>query len=162
MQPRIENIAPKKLIGQHLTMSIADNKTRQLWQGFMPRRKEITNATGSSLISMQVYDDALNFKDLTMDTLFEKWAATEVIDFNHIPAGMETFILPGGLYAIFLYKGLPANFAPTFHYIFNEWLTASAYELDKRPHFDLLGAKYSNADPKSEEDIYIPIKPKNG
>ena len=36
----------------------------------------------------------------------------------------------------------------------------SDYKPDDRPHFELLGAKYKNDDPDSEEEIWIPIKRK--
>jgi AraC family transcriptional regulator len=39
-------------------------------------------------------------------------------------------------------------------------LPNSAYELDDREHFELLGEKYKNNDPNSEEEIWIPIRPK--
>ena len=45
----------KKLISKRLKMSLADNKTGELWRSFMPRRKEITNNLTSDLISMAVY-----------------------------------------------------------------------------------------------------------
>jgi len=32
--------------------------------------------------------------------------------------------------------------------------------LDDRPHFEVLGDKYKNADPDSEEEIWIPIRTK--
>jgi AraC family transcriptional regulator len=35
------------------------------------------------------------------------------------------------------------------------------YFLDDRPHFEILGDKYKNGDPDSEEEIWIPIKQKN-
>ncbi len=54
----------KKLIGKRMTMCLADNKTHALWYSFMPRRKEIKNNIGTDLYSMQVYDEALNFKTL--------------------------------------------------------------------------------------------------
>lgn len=38
------------------------------------------------------------------------------------------------------------------------WLPASDYNLDNRPHFEVLGEKYKNNDPTSEEEIWIPIK----
>ena len=34
------------------------------------------------------------------------------------------------------------------------------YTLDDRPHFEILGEKYKNQDPDSEEELWIPIKPK--
>jgi AraC family transcriptional regulator len=31
--------------------------------------------------------------------------------------------------------------------------------LDQRPHVEVMGEKYKNNDPDSEEEIWIPIKP---
>ena len=73
---------------------------------------------------------------------------------------METFDLVEGLYAIFDYKGLNNN-PLIFNYIFEEWLPHSIYELDDRPHFEVLGENYKNNDPNSEEEIWIPIKVKS-
>jgi AraC family transcriptional regulator len=67
---------------------------------------------------------------------------------------METFSLEGGLYAVFHYKGSALESAPFFQNIFAEWLP----DLDNRPHFEVLGKKYKNNDPNSEETIWIPIK----
>ena len=36
----------------------------------------------------------------------------------------------------------------------------SKYSIDNRPHFEIIGEKYKNNDPNSEEEIWIPIKPK--
>jgi AraC family transcriptional regulator len=72
---------------------------------------------------------------------------------------METFTLESGLYAVFHYQGLSTD-SSIFIYIFGTWLPNSEYELDARPHFEILGDKYKNGDPTSEEDIWIPIKPK--
>lgn len=157
MKPRIENLREKKLIGKRMKMSLADDKTFQLWHSFMPRRKEITGNLNSELISMQVYKG--DFKPGDFDQEFEKWAAVEVSDFATIPDGMETFILPAGLYAVFNYKG--SNTDPRiFKYIFGEWLPRSEYLLDNRPHFEILGEKYKTGDPDSEEEIWIPVKRK--
>jgi AraC family transcriptional regulator len=158
MTPRIETIAPKKLIGNRLTMSLADNKTGQLWSGFMPKRKTITNNFNNDLISMQVYAPT-HFTDFKPTNSFEKWATVEVTDFDNIPADMETFMLPGGMYAVFDYKG-PGNDPGIFEYIFTIWLPNSDYVLDNRPHFEVLGEKYKNNDPDSEEEIWIPVKQK--
>jgi AraC family transcriptional regulator len=107
---------------------------------------------------MQVYQDTSYFKNFSPQTMFEKWATAEVSDFNTIPDGMKSFVLAGGLYAVFHYIGDASAAGPTFQYIFGTWLPASEYELDHRPHFEILGEKYKNGDPKSEEDIWIPIK----
>lgn len=74
-----------------------------------------------------------------------------------IPPGMDNIILPSGLYAVFEYRGL-SNDPQIFQYIFNSWLPSSGYELDHRPHFEVLGEKYQNNNPNSEEEIWIPVK----
>ncbi len=158
MTPRIENLNEKKLIGKRLTMSLANNKTGELWQSFMPKRREITNNLTTDLISMQVYKPA-HFADFKPTNEFEKWATVEVSNFENVPTDMETFSLAGGLYAVFDYKG-SSNDPSIFQYIFGTWLPTSAYTLDNRPHFEVLGDKYKNNDPTSEEEIWIPIKPK--
>jgi AraC family transcriptional regulator len=156
MKPRIETISAKKLIGKRLTMSLSENKTGELWQSFMQSRKEIRNGIGNTLYSIQVYDP-LYFSSFNPITEFDKWAASEVADFYNIPDGMLDFTLPGGLYAVFLYKGLSRD-PQIFQYIFGTWLPDSGYALDNRPHFEKLGEKYKNEDMDSEEEIWIPIK----
>ena len=158
MTPTIQTIPAKTLIGKHITMSFADNKTFQLWNGFMPQRKFIANAVDSThMYSLQVYgkDFYTNFNPLRE---FEKWAALEVANFDNVPEGMSTFTIPAGQYAVFHYKGSNANGNDVFSYILGEWLPSSGYQLDDRPHFEVLGPKYKNGDPDSEEEIWIPIK----
>ena len=156
MTPRIETLPEKKLVGQRMRMTLASNKTGELWRNFMPRRREIKSVT-SNLFSMQVYNQPMDVGNFNQE--FEKWAAIEVIDFDTIPAGMESFELPGGLYAVFFYRGLSTD-TKIFQYIFGSWLPGSNYLLDNRPHFEILGERYKNNDPNSEEEIWIPIKPK--
>jgi AraC family transcriptional regulator len=161
MEPRIETLLTKKLIGKRQKMSFSDNKTFELWQSFMRQRKELKNVVSTDLISMQVFGDSpLGSNDFTLDTLFEKWAAAEVADFEELPAAMETYILQGGLYAVFLHRGAASAFQKTYQYIFGEWLPKSPYELDNREQFEILGDKYKNNDPSSEEEIWIPIRAK--
>jgi AraC family transcriptional regulator len=160
MKCRIEVMPEKKLVGKHMRMSLADNKTGLLWSSFMPHRKEINNTVGTDMYSMQVYDDATYFNNFILGAEFTKWAAVEVAAYDKIPHGMDAFTLPGGLYAVFLHKGGPATAVKTFQHIFNTWLPNSEYALDDRPHFELIGEKYSNTDPNSEEEIWIPVKPR--
>lgn len=160
MEQRIELLPDKKLVGKHLSMSLANNKTVELWRSFMQQRHEITNAAGGKLYSMQIYGPSY-FQDFDPARSFEKWAATEVSDFDAIPPGMESVLLTGGLYAVFHYKGSSNEGAKVFQYIFGTWLPNSDYALDTRPHFEILGEKYKNNSPDSEEEIWIPVKHKN-
>jgi AraC family transcriptional regulator len=92
MEPRIEVIAEKKLVGKRLTMSLAKDRTSELWRTFMARRKEVQNTTGTALYSMHVYSPR-HFDVFDPSKEFEKWAAVEVIDFGAVPNAMETFTL---------------------------------------------------------------------
>lgn len=160
MNPRIETLSETKLVGKRIKMSMSDNKTVQLWQSFMPLRKTIKDSLTSDLFSMQVYDPSFDFRDFDPEAFFDKWAAVEVAGFDNVPDAMETYILEAGLYAVFLYKGAASGGPQIFRYIFETWLHASVYDPDSRPHFEILGEKYKNNDPESEEEIWIPIKPK--
>ncbi len=160
MYLRIETLKEKKLVGKQIKMSLANNKTGELWRNFMPKRREITNNVGSEFYSIEVYEPSY-FDNFNPHAMFEKWAAIEVSDFDNIPDEMETITLKGGLYAVFLHKGLASTGPQTFQYIFGTWLPNSDYLLDDRPHFEVMGEKYKNEDPNSEEELWVPIKQKN-
>ncbi len=157
---RIEKLQEKKLLGQSLKMSLLENRTFELWSGFMPLRKQVNNQMGNDLFSIQVYDQHLNFKDFNPSTTFTKWAAVEVSDFNNIPETLNSYVLQGGLYAIFIHKGPSSSFPKTAQYIFGQWLPASDYELDNREHFELISENSKANDPASEEEVWIPIRAK--
>jgi AraC family transcriptional regulator len=154
--PRITTTGPKMLMGLTLTMSLAHDRTGELWRTFIPRRKEIASVN-SLLYNVKVYD-ARYFTHFSLEKPFTKWAAMEVSETGPTAEGMLLLQLPGGLYAVFDYKGSSAD-TSIYEYIFQTWLPASGYALDQRPHFDVLGEKYRNQDPASEEEIWIPIRP---
>jgi|GEM_PF-99990 len=160
MMPRIERVGEKQLIGKRLVMSLVKNRTDELWREFMSRRSEVRGAVNQDLISMQIYKPT-HFIDFSPSNEFEKWAAVEVNGFVPVPEDMETFVLPAGLYAVFQYKGSSSD-NTIFQYIFGTWLPDSAFDLDNRPHFEVLGNKYKNNDLMSEEEIWIPIRHKDG
>jgi AraC family transcriptional regulator len=159
MNPRIVISNEKKLVGNRFTMSLTDYKVAELWKRFMPRRKEILHNLSRDLISMTVYPPTF-FTKFDSANEFEKWATIEVSDFDSIPGDMETFILKGGLYSVFDYRG-SSDDRRIYEYIFGVWLPNSDYLLDDRPHVEVLGDKYKNCDPTSEEEIWIPVKTKS-
>ena len=155
MEPRIVNLPERKLVGKRLEMTFADNQTAGLWRSFMPNRK-LVDALNDELVSAAVYPENF-FAAFDLNNSFEKWAVVEVGSFEAIPEDMQTLVIPAGTYAVFHYVGSAANANEVFGYIFNQWLPASGYRLDNRPHFEILGAKYRHDSPDSEEDIYIPV-----
>lgn len=158
MRTRIEALSEKKLVGKRLKMSFANYRIGELWKSFTPRRKEITNTVNGDLFSLAVYNSN-HFAEFNPVNEFDRWAAVEVSNFDKVPNEMETFVVPAGLYAVFEYKGLSTDNS-VFQYILGTWLPNSDYVLDDRPHFEILGDKYKNNDPTSEEEIWIPIKKK--
>lgn len=158
--PRITFLAEKKLLGHTLTMSLVHNKTFELWSGFMPHLKQINNRVSEDLFSVQVFDAAFNFNPFNPAAEFAKWACAEVSDYPTDLGCFKPLTIAAGKYAVFIHKGPPSLAPQTFGYIFNTWLPRSGYELDHRPHFELLGANYKNNHPESEEEVWIPIKEK--
>lgn len=158
-EPQILLSSEKKLVGIRIYTSLADNDSVKLWQQFMPRHKEVVNCVGAELYSVEVFEGGLNVEEFTPKTIFEKWAAVEVSDLEAIPESMYSLTLPAGLHAVFTYKGVSSAFYEAAEYIYGTWFPDSVYELDNRPHFEVMGEKYLGPDnPESEEEIWIPIK----
>lgn len=146
------------MIGQSLTMSLVDNKTGQLFRSFMPRLREIQQRKDQYVYDLREYSSDY-FAPFQRTTPFTKWVLVEVIQSDVIPAGMESYALAGGTYAVFDPKG-PANDPSIFQYIFGQWLPRSGFVLDNRPHFEQLDPKGKKENPEAEEKIWIPIKPR--
>lgn len=127
MEAEIIQVEKKLIVGMKIEMSLSENKTKRLWKNFTPSRH------------------------------FTKWAGVEVVGRTTLPDGLEEMEIPAGLYGCFLYKGLPSSAGPFYQSIFQDWLPKSGYQLDRRPHFEIMGDKYKIDDPNSEELVYIPM-----
>jgi AraC family transcriptional regulator len=155
MEPELRYLPVTPLAGIRKKKTLLHDKTRELWQEFMPRVKTVPNRTGNELYSAQIYPVDY-FESFQPKVEFEKWAAAPVVHIGSIPENMELLLIPEGWYAVFHYKG-PAGDPKIFNYIFGVWLPSSEYQLDERPHFEILGDKYKNDHPDSEEEIWIPV-----
>jgi AraC family transcriptional regulator len=155
MNPTLKILPNTKFIGKKLSFTYSDYRAFELWSSFMPRRNEIQNAISTELYNIQVNPENFDFQP---NTRFVKWAAVEVFSFAIVPDEMETLEMESGLYAVFQYKGDQQGVAAFFNSIYTEWLPKSDYELENRPQFEILGEKYKNNDPNSEEEIWIPVK----
>lgn len=157
MTPRIESLPKTTLVGFRTQMSLAQNRTAELWRRFMPLRQQI-RAASEDLYSVEVYPSLTFFQQFDPTSEFEKWAAVKVDEVELVHEEMEKLIIPGGQYAVFLYRGKGSEAASTYQYILGEWLPKSPYQLDHRPHFALMGDKYQNESPDSEEELWVPIR----
>ena len=157
MNPEILEIEEKKFVGICLTMNLLNDQTPKLWKNFRLLQNHIPHIQNKELVSLQVYPQNY-FSSFDPAANFQKWALAEVESINNLPENLNSFIIPAGLYAVFHYRGSSATANDFFRYIFTEWMPNSKYELDDRPHFEVLGEKYKNNDPASEEEVFIPIK----
>jgi len=155
-QPTIINVSEKIVVGVNSEISFAKFNVSEIWEEFSPKIKEIRNRVFPELLSITIYQPDY-FENFSIEKTFEKWAGAEVESFEKLPQGLNQMIIPAGEYAVFNYKGLPSD-NRIFQWIYSQWLPASGFELDQRPHFEVLGEKYKNGSPDSEEDIYIPVK----
>lgn len=159
--PRIESVGEKKLVGMHRPMSfdrgqMAMEVVGALWRDFRSRVSEVEGRVGPDFVSMRLYEEPLASAP-SADARFEQWAAVEVSEFDE-GADMARHSLSGGLYAVFIHRGPASAFAATARYIYGEWLPGSAYELDDREHFEVLGPSYRPDDPEATEEVWIPIR----
>lgn len=151
MQAQIISLKAKQLIGLSCSMSLVKNETVALWKRFMEHRPIHL----SEFIAMQVYGPDY-FSSFDPTKAFQQWACVEVDSLEIIPEKMVPFLIPAGLYAKFNYKGPSADHS-IYDYIFRQWIPKSKYTIDNRPHFQVMGEKYSNTSSDSEEEIWIPI-----
>ena len=155
IEPVILNFDGAVLCGASEAMSLQTFTPWTLWPRVMPRLAQIRNRTSQDLISLRNFNGIPVFGPQANPD-FTYWGGVEVLEANK---GFEHLEIPAGTYAVFHYKGLSSD-STIWRYIYSQWLPNSKWELDERPHFERLGSKYKNDDPTSEEDIYIPIRPK--
>ncbi|MDX1331897.1 MAG: GyrI-like domain-containing protein [Robiginitalea sp.] len=160
LEPRIETLEETRLVGKRSRMSFAGNTTARLWKEFMPQRGKIGNVVDGTFYSVEVYEDPDFFRDFDPFREFEKWAAVPVHRFDCIPAGLETLLIPAGVYAVFRYRGKESEVSQMYQYIYGSWIPNSRYTLDHRPHFARMGPAYKGEDPDSEEELWIPVREK--
>lgn len=158
MEHKIVTAPKRKLVGIKIETSLSESKTAGLWQNFRSRVNEIKNRANNDYFSVQIYPKGQSMDTFTPITNFEKWAAVEVSDFQDLPDGMEELEIGEGKYAVFKHRGIATDFFRTSQYIFGTWLPSSGFELDDRPHFEIMTENYQGPeDPNSEEDVYIPL-----
>ena len=160
--PEIIHHPEIKLIGKRLTTSFSNDRTGDLWRSFMPERKNIPEPSGTELYSVSIFPGVLDTDSFNPDLTFEKWAAMKVDRFARIPPGMDPLIIREGAYAWFVHQGPTHTFPESLKFFYGTWLPGTGYELDHRPHFEVMGKDYLGLDhPDSREHIFIPVKPKN-
>ena len=154
MNPKIIESSEIKILGLSTTIKLHEqHKIVALWKQFMPIKYELEIFVSEEFIAMQVFSLQKNGEP---EEDFEIWACAEVEDFNTMPQNLKSFTIPSGKYAMFKHKGMDASL--TYQNIMTKWLPTSGYEIDNRAHFQVMGEKYKNGSPDSEEDFYVPVR----
>ena len=157
-EPKIIDFPETRLIGARVRTSFVNDRTSELWRAFRPVTSTIIGRTGGESYSVKVYDGSYSFSQFDPAAEFDKWAAAAASDEAPVPDGMESLIVPAGKYAEFTHVG-PSSEAPViFGYIFGEWLPASEFGLDQRPHFEILPTGYDPFSTDATERILIPVR----
>lgn len=122
----------------------------------MQQRKYIKNNVTQDIYDIRFFgsDYYLNFNP---SNSFEKWVAVEVFDHTNIPSGIQNFILKASNYAVFTFN-LNKGSQNCFEYIFTKWLPNSEYNLDNRPHFDILTEDIQKKTSNALSEIRIPMR----
>jgi len=161
IQPQVKMIEPRRLIGMQREMTFADDHTGPLFAAFMPNKKIITGTLDNDVYCVKIFA-CDPYTVMTKNLTYTKWAAQRVEENTIAPPAMASLDIPAGLYAVFKYQGLPSGFGEVAQFFYQQWLPASGYCLDARPHFDLLPPGYSANDPNAQEWIHIPVKKIDG
>ena len=160
-EPKIIDFPKTRLIGAHVSTSFINDRTSETWRGFRPIMQTIPGRIGNESFSVKIYDASYSFSSFDPTVEFEKWAAVAVSDNAAVPDGLEPLTLPAGTYAEFTHVGLATTAPRIFGYIFGQWLPASPYELDLRPHLEILPPGYDPFDENATERVFIPTRPKS-
>ncbi len=160
MEPKIEVKKEFKVVGMRGSTTLKNNVIPQMWTNFFPRMAEIKNRINydSSYGICECSD--MDLPQFTDETPFNELVCVEVKNFNDIPAGMVSKIIPSQKYAVFTHRGPLDNLRQTYDYIYKTWLPSSGHEIAcKMDDFECYDARFKGVDnPGSEFDIYVPIK----
>jgi len=156
--PELINLAECHLAGRRIQTTLAANETVRLWKIFMPGVKAIPGRMNGDLYSVRIYPAGLQMNSFTPDTPFEEWAAVSIDSGARIPEDLEILLVKAGLYAVFTIRGTAADFIGSARKIYTDWLPASGYDLDDRPHITVMGDSYVPDDPASVEEFWVPVR----
>lgn len=157
MEVNIVFIEQRVCIGKRVTMSFANNNSRELWQSFRSDLAKKSISIETPFINLHNYPADFSFSAFNPNKEFEKWALVEIPESKGVPKGFEKLVLKEGNYATFKYQGLSKDYNATAQWFFTQWLPKSGYQLDNRPHFEELGEEYHPLNANSTEQIYIPV-----
>lgn len=155
MEPEVVSRAEMKVMGFANQYSEEDLNLETLWSGFRPSAGQITNRLGMDAFG--IYEE---YKETDEGIGFTYICAVEVSDFDLVPKGMVTRVIPEQLYAAFRHNGPISSLPETLKYIWGSWLPKSDYEYVEKPDFELYTHENLPENTDKTLYLYIPVSKK--
>lgn len=161
VSPKIVELPDIQVAGLRGQTTLSDNTIPELWKYFVTISKTIPNkkinARGFGICeACETINAIYNMND---NVLFSEVAGIEVSGFENLTKPFVSKILRKGRYAVFTHRGSLALIQKTFEYIYDTWFLNTKETLDCRDDFELYDNRFLGYDnPKSEIEVYIPIK----
>lgn len=156
MEPEIVTRTEAKVIGIARQYQEEDLNIDTLWSAFRPDVPRIANRVGQDAFG--IYEE---YQETGDSVGFTYICSVEVTDFDNVPEGMITRIIPEHLYAAFRHEG-PISYLPeTLKYIWGSWLPKSNYEYVEKPDFELYAQGPQPESPDKILFLYIPVTRKS-
>lgn len=159
-EPKLLTVSEKTLVGTRIRTSLAESRGGEIWRALRSQAAEVSDRVGTDFYSVRVYDPEYSFTKFDAAARFDKWAAVEVYKDPSLPDGFESHSIPVGQYAVFICRGTPAMASNTFGFVFGTWLREADFDLDDRPHFEILDNNWNPFDESANEEVWVPIKPR--
>lgn len=154
MEPEIITKPEIKALGVAKHYELDGLDYGQMWMPFAPYAALVRNRIGDYAFGIyeehEERDDGVGFTYV---------CALEVENFDHVPEGMTTRVIPEQTYAVFKHDDEPPTIPQTMRYIWGSWLPKSNYDYAEQPDFELF--------PKADENgshrpihLWIPVAEK--
>jgi len=126
------------------------------WSDFEHKVNQISNRVGSDAFG--IYEEYSESEDRIGFTYI---CAVEVANFDEVPDGMISRIIPEQMYAVFRHTGDLSLLPETLKYIWGSWLPKSDYEYVEKPDFELYSPGLNPNDPEHVLFLNIPVSRKS-
>jgi AraC family transcriptional regulator len=156
MEPEIVTRSEMNVIGTAHQYQEEDMDLEMWWSAFQHSVYQITNRIGTDAFG--IYEE---YHESESSVGFSYICAVEVSDFDNVPEGMISRVIPEQMYAVFRHRGSLSFLPETLKYIWGSWLPKSNYEYVEKPDFELYAPGTQPEDPDHILFLYIPVTRKS-
>lgn len=152
LTPEIQNWEAKKFVGMEIDQDEllkVELPIAKLWDRFQKQDTKIPHKLPNNYGLYTLGDDSTSHATYV--------AATAVSDFGVLPEGCKEFVIEAGLFAIFEFNGGVEALPEASHYIYNDWVPESEYEIRDGFDMEIYSKKY---DEKGIIRLAVPIMQK--